>query len=104
MALSPIRLVLISASLAVACAPARPPAPVQAPVTDTGYVTLIPEVTYAPTGRAAGDEPAPLDPNENVMASILAIPRGEPCRHGPCIETPAEHEDDHALPQLVVAR
>lgn len=67
------------------------------------YITIIPEVTYSRTGQDAATDVV-VDPNEDVMASILAVPRGARDRHGACTNCPVEAAHDHAVPQLVVAR
>lgn len=82
---------LLFASLCFACGhgepPARSPAPLALP---DDYVTVIPEVTYSRTGQdAASDEPS-VAPDEDVMASILAIPPGQPARHSACSSCRAE--------------
>jgi hypothetical protein len=89
----------------VACNHTRPPAAVALPEPSPRdeYVTIIPEVTYSRTGQDAATEVV-IDPNEDVMASILAVPRGARDRHGTCTNCPAEAAHDHAVTQLVVAR
>lgn len=83
-------------------APRTPAAP-PLPSAQDEYITIIPEVTYSRTGQDAAREVV-VDPNEDVMASILAVPRGARDRHGACTNCPVEAAHDHAVPQLVVAR
>jgi hypothetical protein len=53
-------------------------------------VTVIPEVTYSRTGQDAASEEASIAPDEDVMASILAIPPGQSARHNACSGCRAE--------------
>jgi hypothetical protein len=76
---------IVVASLTLACGGAQPPAQSSPPrPRDSEYVTLIPEVTYSRTGQDVADDDVEVDANEDVMASILAIPSGAPSRHEPC--------------------
>lgn len=75
---------LVYASLIFACGHATPPTPVAPVRVDSEYVTLIPEVTYSRTGQDASSDTAPVAADEDVMASILAIPPGLAARHDAC--------------------
>jgi hypothetical protein len=78
---------IVSASLLLACGHAQPPPPLAPlPVAGAQYVTIIPEVTYSPTGQGAASEEPSLSNEEDVMAGILAIPPGSHGRHAACSE------------------
>ncbi len=66
----------LSAPFIVACASLpepQSPSPPPTPVTD--YVTITPDESTSPP-RNSPREPEPVSENEDVMASILAIPPG----------------------------
>ena len=70
---------IVTASLLFGCH--RPPAPhVPKPASPAanadGYVTIRPEVTISATPATKPVEPVKVDENEDIMASILAIPPG----------------------------
>ena len=85
---------VVAASLLLACGHVRPEplAPVAPPRAE--YVTIIPEVTYSRTGQDAASDAAPVSADEDVMASILAIPPGAHGRHAPCTDCRKEAFDD----------
>jgi hypothetical protein len=91
MALNTACKALVFTSLCFACGhrqqPALSPAPLPPP---DEYVTVIPEVTYSRTGQDAASEEASIAPDEDVMASILAIPPGQSARHNACSGCRAE--------------
>jgi hypothetical protein len=92
MALSRICQSLVFASLLLACGRTQPPArSAERPAPQDEYVTLIPEVTYSRTGQDVASDDAQVSPDDDVMASILAIPPGAPSRHAPCTDCRVEN-------------
>lgn len=91
MALCRIGQAIAFASLTLACGasqvPARDPA---RHALESEYVTLIPEVTYSRTGQDAARDQVEVSADDDVMASILAIPPGAPSRHVPCTDCGSE--------------
>lgn len=91
MALSRICQSIVAASLSFACAGAQPAARSAAPpALESEYVTIIPDVSYSRTGQDAASEQATIGADEDVMASILAIPPGGRPRHDACTGCAAE--------------
>lgn len=82
---------IVSACLLLACGHTKPQAPLT-PLSpgSADYVTIIPEVTYSPTGQGASSDVTPLSNDEDVMAGILAIPPGSHGRHATCSECRTE--------------
>ena len=97
MSLNGVCKLIVSASLSLSCArpaavaPLRPVAPVR-----VEYVTIVPEVSYSRTGQDQIDEQPPLSADEDVMASILAVPRGASGRQGSCTDCSPE---DRSIPR-----
>ena len=92
MSLSALSKVIVCASLTLACGQMRQQEPLtpSAPV-NTEYITIIPEVTYSPTGQGrTGGTASAVSDDGDVMAGILAIPRGSQGRHAPCSECRTE--------------
>jgi hypothetical protein len=76
---------VVFASLCFACGHGQPPARSPAPSSLADeYVIVIPEVTYSRTGQDAARKQVSVAADEDVMASILAIPPGQPSRHNAC--------------------
>jgi hypothetical protein len=91
MALSPLCQSIGVASLLFACAGTQPtPRSATPPALQSEYITVIPDVTYSRTGQDAASEQAAIGAEEDVMASILAIPPGGRTRHDACTGCPAE--------------
>ena len=91
MALSRISQSAVVASLLFACAGTQPaPRSATPPALQSEYVTIIPDVTYSRTGQDAASDEATVSAEEDVMASILAIPPGGRPRHDACTGCPAE--------------
>jgi hypothetical protein len=90
MSLSARCAVTVSASLLLACGHAQPPAPLSPAAPSDDYVTIIPDVTYSPTGQDAALDAAPVSTDEDVMAGILAIPPGSRSRHATCSDCTTE--------------
>jgi hypothetical protein len=70
---------ILTASLLFACGgphPPHAPKPPNPAAESDGYVTIRPEVTVSAVPKMHPVEPAKVDENEDVMASILAIPPG----------------------------
>ena len=72
-----LTLAAVSVLLMVACGSAsRPQSPAATPAAGTSdYVTIVPDESTYPA-RTPIEEPEPIGENEDVMASILAIPPG----------------------------
>ena len=74
------RLALPASLLLLACAetqqPRVPSASPRPSATDE-YVTLVPSVSVSKAPEPRPEKQAALDPNEDVMAEILAIPPGK---------------------------
>ncbi len=68
---------LATSSLLLGCSHAVPP-PATAPeaTLSSEYRTIQPDVSVSPPEARTAAQPAPLDPNADVMAEILAIPPG----------------------------
>jgi hypothetical protein len=78
MLLGQVTRTIVAASLLFACSHSAPPptsASSSAPL-DANYLTVYPEVTVSRTAQEAELKQAAIDPNEDVMAEILAIPPG----------------------------
>jgi hypothetical protein len=87
MALSRIAQSIVFASLALACGGERlPPRDARPQALEEEYVTVIPEVTYSRTGQDVTPDDVEVSADDDVMASILAIPPGAPSRHAPCTD------------------
>jgi len=80
MLLRHLLLLLTPAFLALACAHSLPPAPPKAPAaaaaSASDYRTIRPDVSLSRNAQDADLKQASVDPNEDVMAEILAIPPG----------------------------
>jgi hypothetical protein len=92
MSLSALCKVIVSASLVLACGHTQPQPPL-APLASASsdYVTIIPEVTYSPTGQGPGSDAMPVSSDEDVMAGILAIPPGSHGRLAPAASAAPRH-------------
>jgi hypothetical protein len=91
MSLSALCKLTVSASLMLGCGHTQPPAPAApAAPPSADYVTIIPEVTYSPTGQDAARDAAPVNTDDDVMAGILAIPPGSHGRHAACTDCTTE--------------
>ena len=77
MLLAQLARTVMAASLLLACSHSAAP-PVTAPSAplDANYLTVYPEVSVSRTAQEAELKQAAVDPNEDVMAEILAIPPG----------------------------
>lgn len=69
-------LLLPASLLLFGCSSAAPPAKSAAAPVRQEYVTVIPSVSVSKSAEHAELKQAALDPNEDVMAEILAIPPG----------------------------